>query len=95
MNGPPSVPFARTVTTSNVTTFRVQGQPATFADLAIGQRVHVKGQPGPNSLLATFVDIQNTNTDVGFNVNGNVSAFTGTISAFQFMVGDNSEIQLF
>jgi hypothetical protein len=60
----------RTVTTSDITTFRVQGQPATFADLAIGQRVHVKGQPGPNSLLATFVDIQNTNTSVGFNVNG-------------------------
>lgn len=85
----------RKVTTSNVTQYVLQGQPATFADLAIGQRVHVKGQPGVDSLLATWVMIQNTNTDVGTNYNGIVSGFTGTASAFQFTVdgqlikGDN------
>ena len=78
----------RHVTTSNATNFVLNGQPATFADLEIGQRVHVKGQPGVNTLLATWVMIQNTNTSVGSNVNGNVSGFIGTSSAFEFMVGD-------
>jgi hypothetical protein len=98
---PPTTPAGtlivagRKVTTSNATNFVMQGQPATFADLAIGQRVHVKGQPGVDSLLATWVNIQNTNTDVGLNFNGNVSEFTGTAAAFQFKVngqlikGDN------
>ena len=76
----------RKVTTSNITNFVLNGQPATFADLAIGQRVHVKGQPGTDSLLATWVMIQNTNTDVGLNFNGTVTEFTGTASAFQFKV---------
>jgi hypothetical protein len=91
---PPTTPAdtfivaGRSVTTSNATTFVLNGQPATFADLEIGQRVHVKGQPGVNTLLATWVMIQNTNTSVGSNVNGIVSGFTGTSSAFEFMVGD-------
>jgi len=98
---PPTTPAGtfivsgRTVTTSNVTNFTLNGQAATFDDLAVGQRVHVKGQPGPTSLLATWVMIQNTNTDVGLNFNGIVTEFTGTSAAFQFRVdgqlikGDN------
>lgn len=78
----------RTVTTNGSTTFVMQGQPATFASLQIGQRVHVKGQPGTTSLLATEVNIQNTNTDIGTNINGTVTQFSGNASAFQFMVGD-------
>ena len=76
----------RLVTTNGSTTYTMQGQPATFADLAIGQRVHVKGTPGTTSLLATSVNIQNTNTDIGTNLNGTVSEFTGTSTAFQFRV---------
>jgi hypothetical protein len=76
----------RTVTTNGSTTFTMQGQPAAFADLAIGQRVHVKGTPGTTSLLATSVNIQNTNTDIGTNLNGTVAAFTGSSTAFQFTV---------
>lgn len=76
----------RTVTTTGGTTFTMQGQPASFADLAIGQRVHVKGTPGTTSLLATSVNIQNTNTDIGTNLNGTVSEFTGNSTAFQFKV---------
>ena len=76
----------RTVTTNGSTTFVMNGQPATFTDLAIGQRVHVKGTPGTTSLLATSVNIQNTNTDIGTNLNGTVSEFTGSSAAFQFKV---------
>ena len=76
----------RTVTTNGSTVFLIQGQPATFNDLAIGQRVHVKGTPGAASLLATSIDIQNTNTSIGTNLNGNVSGFTGNSAAFQFIV---------
>ena len=89
---PPTTPAntfvvaGRTVTTSNATNYVMNGQTATFADLAIGQRVHVKGQPGPTSLLATWVMIQNTNVEIPSNWNGNVSEFTGTASAFQFKV---------
>ena len=76
----------RTVTTTSSTSFVMQGQPASFADLAIGQRVHVKGTPGATSLAATWVNIQNTNTDIGTNLNGTVSDFTGTSASFQFKV---------
>ncbi|HXT70693.1 MAG TPA: DUF5666 domain-containing protein [Vicinamibacterales bacterium] len=76
----------RTVTTNTSTQFTLQGQPATFASLALGQRVHVKGTTGTTGLLASSVMIQNTNTDVGLNINGIVSAFSGTIAAFQFTV---------
>jgi hypothetical protein len=76
----------RLVTTTSSTVFLLQGQPATFDDLAIGQRVHVKGTPGTASLLASSVDIQNTNTSIGTNLNGDVSAFTGSSAAFQFTV---------
>ena len=42
---PPSLVVAgQLVTTSSSTTFWIQGQPATFTDLELGQRVHVKGQ---------------------------------------------------
>ena len=78
----------RLVTTNAETTFVKQGGPATFADLAIGQRVHVKGNPGATSLVATIVNIQNTNTDIGSNFNGIVSAFSGNSTAFQFKIGD-------
>ena len=76
----------RTVITNASTKFYLQGQTATFADLALGQRVHVKGQTGTGGMTATSVDIQNTNTSTGLNINGIVAGFTGTRAAFQFTV---------
>ena len=46
----------------------------------------MKGTTGTTGLLASSVMIQNTNTDVGLNINGVVSAFSGTGAAFQFTV---------
>ena len=76
----------RTVTTDGNTTFYVNGAPATFSSLEIGQRVHVKGQTNAGSLLARSIDIQNTNTAIGVNLNGTVSNLTGTLAAFEFVV---------
>ena len=74
------------VVTDATTQFFLNGAPATFSDLAIGQRVHVKGTMSGASLLAKIVMIQNTNTGGGLNLNGIVSNFSGTQSAFQFNV---------
>jgi hypothetical protein len=76
----------RMVTTDANTKFFMQGQTAAFANLALGQRVHVKGQTATAGLLASTVDIQNTNTSTGLNVNGIVAGFSGTQAAFQFTV---------
>lgn len=89
---PPTTPAGtfvvagRTVTTDANTKFFMEGQTAAFANLAIGQRVHVKGQTATTGLLASTVDIQNTNTSTGLNINGIVSGFSGTQAAFQFTV---------
>ena len=76
----------RTVITNAATKFYLQGQPATFADLALGQRVHVKGQTGTGGMVASSIDIQNTNTSTGLNINGIVAGFLGTRAAFEFTV---------
>jgi hypothetical protein len=84
---PPSLVVAgRSVTTTPTTTFWLNGQASTFAALALGQRVHVKGESSGAALVAREVKIQNTNTSTGLNLNGVISAFTGTPSAFQFTV---------
>ena len=89
---PPTTPAGslvvagRTVTTTDTTTFWVNGQAGTFASLALGQRVHVKGQSSGGTLAAREVKVQNTNTGTGLNLNGTISAFSGTPSAFQFTV---------
>jgi len=89
---PPTTPAGtlivagQSVTTNDATRFFLQGAASTFSALAIGQRVHVKGQTSGTSLVASVVDIQNTNVDVGLNVNGIVAGFTGPQSAFQFTV---------
>jgi hypothetical protein len=89
---PPTTPdltlvvAGRRVVTDANTRFFLRGAPASFDALEIGQRVHVKGQPGAGTLLATSVDIQNTNVDLPVNLNGVMSAFTGTADAFTFEV---------
>lgn len=88
---PPSFVVAgQMVTTNASTTFYLHGQPAAFADLELGQRVHVKGQTTGTgtsaSLLAREVNIQNTSTSTGLNLNGVISGFKGTASGFEFTV---------
>ena len=65
-----------------------------FADLAIGQRVHVKGTlvTGlPSSIEADSIVIQNTNTWIPVNVNGVVSDLNKSTPpagfAFTFQIG--------
>jgi hypothetical protein len=87
---PPTTPVdslivaGRSVLTDTNTVFTMNGSAATFADLAIGQRVHVKGQTSGTDLLASSIDIQNVNTTIPVEINGIVENFTGTVSAFQF-----------
>lgn len=84
---PPSLIVAgRTVTTTPTTSYWQNGQASTFAALALGQRVHVKGESSGGSLVAREIKIQNANTGTGLNYNGTISAFSGTRSAFQFTV---------
>jgi hypothetical protein len=89
---PPTVPAGtlvvagRQVSTDTNTVFFLNGAPSSFAALAIGQRVHVKGQTAGSSLLASQIHIQNTNADLPVNINGIVSNFTGTFDAFQFEI---------
>jgi len=91
---PPTTPAGdfvvagRTVRTNGTTSFRRSDDSAgTFADLVLGYRVHVKGTTTGGVLVAREVKIQNTNTETGLNINGDISLFSGTISAFQFNVG--------
>lgn len=76
----------RRVLTNASTAFTMNGGPATFASLAVGQRVHVKGSNVGSDLLASSVSIQNTDTELPVNVNGVVEGFTGTSAAFAFKV---------
>jgi hypothetical protein len=57
-----------------------------FTDLAIGQRVHVKGTLGVDSIAADSILIQNTNVAIPVNVNGIVDELGGPSSAFDFLI---------
>ncbi len=46
---------------------------ATFADLALGVRVHVSGTAEGTKLLASRVEIQNTNATLPVIVNGTIA----------------------
>jgi len=76
----------RTVTVDADTQILQGSQALAFSALQVGQRVHVKGQPGVSALLATVVMLQNTNVDVPVNLNGIVTGLTGTNVDFAFMV---------
>jgi Domain of unknown function (DUF5666) len=77
----------KTITTDGSTTFSHGSQTYVFADLQAGWRVHVAGTSASGGVLATRVEVQNTNGDIQANVNGIVATVTGTASAFQFYVG--------
>lgn len=76
----------RTVLTSSTTAFFLRGANSTFAALAVGQRVHVKGEATGSSLRASVVEIQNTNEDIPVEINGTVESLTGGSSSFEFRV---------
>jgi len=93
---PPTVPAGslvvagRTVTTSPTTVIRRRGQTLTFADLAIGQRVHVKGTVTGTTFTASIIEVQNTQTGLPVNANGLVESLTGSELAFQFVIGSRT-----
>ena len=72
------------VETNAKTTFTNGGASATFADLALGIRVHVAGTADGAEILAASVDIQNTDATLPVIVNGIVAGFSGTAASFQF-----------
>ena len=76
----------RTVTTDANTRFIFAGGTGRFLDLVIGRRVHVKGQVAGANVLASVVDIQNTNVDLPVNLNGVMTGFSGAIGGFMFTV---------
>ena len=78
----------RTVTTNAGTAIRDSNdRSGTFADLAIGQRVHVKGTLGVDGIIADSILIQNTITTIPVNVNGIVENLSGEATSFTFFIG--------
>ena len=59
-----------------------------YTDLAIGQRVHVKGTLAVDAISADLITIQNTNTWIPVNVNGIVDSLNkAALPAFTFKIG--------
>jgi hypothetical protein len=84
---PALVVAGRKVTTSAQTIIRDSNDATkAFADLAVGQRVHVKGTLGADSILADSIRIQNTDVAIPVNVNGIVGQLSGTSALFDFLV---------
>lgn len=77
----------RVVNTTSATLFTQGSSTRSFADLAIGARVHVRGSMAGDVFTATSVLIQGTNVSAPVEVNGVIDTLTGTASAFQFNVG--------
>lgn len=80
----------RTVTIGSSTVIRHGDTTMTASQLAVGQRVHVKGTVtgtgATATTAATLIIVQNMNTSIGVNLEGNVSGLTGTAAAFEFIV---------
>jgi hypothetical protein len=86
----PSLTFkaaGRAVKTDASTRFVDGSQSRSFSDLRVGMRIHAKGQMAGDSLTATVVELQNSNTSLPVNVNGIIDTLTGTAAAFQFKIG--------
>jgi len=83
----------RTVTTNASTEIRnaETEAPATFSQIAVGMRVHVRGTPSGSGETATtaasLILVQNTNTAVPVQLDGAVSDLEGTAAAFTFRIG--------
>jgi uncharacterized protein DUF5666 len=76
----------KTIETDGGTRFLLNGAPAAFADLVVGVRVHVKAHASGSAILATTVEIQNTNADIPVEVNGVIQSFSGVASNFQLTI---------
>jgi hypothetical protein len=74
------------VVTTAETRFLLRGSPAAFADLLVGVRVHVKGQPEGSSLLASVIDIQNTRAELPVNINGIIQNLSGPAAGFELTI---------
>jgi len=77
---------AKTIQTDGSTRFVLNGATAGFADLVVGQRVHVKAHMSGTAILATLVEIQNTNAEIPVEVNGVIQTFSGTPANFQLTI---------
>jgi hypothetical protein len=76
----------KTVTTTAATIYKKgDGGTASFADVLLGSRVHVKAAPSAGSVVtATEVNIQNQQTQLPVELNGTISGFSGSSSSFTF-----------
>ena len=90
IQGSTIVVAGRTVTVGASTVIRHGDTSMTLSQLAVGQRVHVKGTitgTGETATTtATLILVQNMNTSIGVNLEGHVSGLTGTAASFQFTV---------
>lgn len=77
----------KTITTTATTTFTLNGHTALATDVVVGVRVHVKATTSGTSIVATSVEIQNTQTTLPMEINGLVSGLSGTAASFQFDIG--------
>jgi hypothetical protein len=77
----------RTVTVGTQTVIRDGSLTKAFTDLAIGQRVHVKGALVVDKIAADLITIQNTDTSIPVNVNGIVENLATDATGFSFLIG--------
>ena len=84
----------RTVSVGASTVIRHGDTTMTLSQLAVGQRVHVKGTVSGTgataTTTATLIIVQNMNTSIPANLEGTVSDLTGSASAFEFKVGSSA-----
>jgi hypothetical protein len=79
----------RQVTTNGDTQFFFRGdESASFGDLEVGMRVHVRGTRSGDTMAASLVRIQNTKVELPVNINGIVDELDGDRDEFEFMIGD-------
>ncbi len=78
-----------TVTTTASTMYKKSGGgTASFADVLLGSRVHVKAAAGAGATVTALeVNIQNQQTQLPVQVNGTISGFSGTAASFVFDIG--------
>lgn len=83
----------RSVTIGASTVIRHGDTTMTLSQLAVGQRVHVKGTVTGTgttaATAATLILVQNMNTSIPSNLEGTVSDLTGTAAAFEFKIGSS------
>lgn len=80
------------VTVPTTAVIRHGGTTLPFADLKVGDRVHVKGTRQADGVLATEVNVQSHNEQPSLEVGGVVSGLTGACPTLAFMVGGTSVV---